>query len=265
MSAAAIARHRLAGLRILVVENNPLDLAVIRALLRNHGATVLEANDGSAGVAAVQSQCDGVDLVLMDVHLPVLGGLPATRAIRALPGLAGMVPILALTADGLDMDRAECLAAGMDGHLHKGSDLAAMLDTVEAWATGRRGLSGSWADTDGDALWRPQQALQRAGGDIRLHRAAVDLLQERLAMACHDLPDLMHPARDQALRTLLDELAGAAWLAGADRLARAARDALDLLEDPSTERAGACAAVLTLAVRTWSAVSASVGSASAVR
>ena len=104
------------GGRILLVEDNPLNQEVAGELLRSAGFQVDLANNGALALEQVQQH--PYDLVLMDVQMPVMDGLDATRAIRALPGLAPM-PILAMTANAMQGDRERCLAAGMNDHIAK--------------------------------------------------------------------------------------------------------------------------------------------------
>jgi len=110
------------SLRVLLVEDNPINQEVARTLLENVGLEVVTANDGEEAVAIAQSLADGggevFDLVLMDLRMPVLDGLAATRILRGLPGWA-KVPIVALTANAFEEDRNACLGAGMTGYLAK--------------------------------------------------------------------------------------------------------------------------------------------------
>ncbi|MGC2855199.1 response regulator [Novispirillum sp. DQ9] len=105
------------GLSILLAEDNPINQKVVTGFLTHQGHRVELAANGAEAVAAAAR---GVfDVVLMDVHMPVLDGLRAAAAIRALPGPQARVPILALTADVFPEDVARCRRAGMDGHLAK--------------------------------------------------------------------------------------------------------------------------------------------------
>lgn len=108
----------LKGKKILVVEDNHLNQQVIKALLSRLNVTVQVAENGELAVDAVQQNPD-IDLVLMDVHMPVMNGIDATSAIRKLPGPAGNVPIVALTACALHEDELACRAAGMNEFLTK--------------------------------------------------------------------------------------------------------------------------------------------------
>lgn len=107
----------LAGLHVLIVEDNPTNQLVARRILESLGATTDVAEDGLAGVHACQA--GAFDLVLMDIRMPKMGGVEATRQIRALPTAMAQVPILALTANVLPQQCEGYLAAGMNGVVAK--------------------------------------------------------------------------------------------------------------------------------------------------
>ncbi len=108
---------RFAG-RVLLVEDNPVNQAVTERMLHRVGLDVAMATDGRTAVAAVREHT--FDLVLMDVQMPVMDGLDATRAIRAEQALVGLhTPIIALTASAMAQEREVCQAAGMDDFLPK--------------------------------------------------------------------------------------------------------------------------------------------------
>ena len=106
-----------AGARILVAEDLPMNQELARAMLGRAGHHVEIANDGQEAVEAVQAHA--YDLILMDIQMPRMDGITATRTIRRLPGAAGQVPIVAMTANVLPQQVAEFLAAGMNGHVAK--------------------------------------------------------------------------------------------------------------------------------------------------
>ncbi|MBL8251578.1 MAG: response regulator, partial [Candidatus Competibacter sp.] len=108
--------RRYRGARVLLVEDNPVNQEVARALLENAGLAVEVAGDGREAVAKVQAA--DYALVLMDMQMPIMGGLEATEAIRRLPGKSGL-PILAMTASAFDEDRRCCLASGMNDYIGK--------------------------------------------------------------------------------------------------------------------------------------------------
>jgi len=131
---------RAAAARILVADDNGINQEIVEALLREAGFRVDLADDGAQAVRRVQA--NRYDLVLMDIQMPVMDGLTATAEIRRLPGLAGL-PILAMTAGGLDSDRALCLAAGINGHILKPFDSGALWKELFRWVRPAPGVSPS--------------------------------------------------------------------------------------------------------------------------
>lgn len=105
-----------AGTRVLVVDDDLVSREVAVFLLEDAGLAADVAGNGAAAVE-LASQADYA-LILMDMQLPVMDGLEATRAIRLLSGLAA-IPVLAMSADASDEDRQRCLRAGMDDHVGK--------------------------------------------------------------------------------------------------------------------------------------------------
>ena len=118
------------GTRVLLAEDNPVNQSLMQALLRNAGIEVELATDGAQAVAVAALRRHA--LILMDVQMPILGGLEATRRIRRLPGCEH-VPIIAITGGNRAEDRQACLAAGMNDHLTKPVKPALLYAMLQRW------------------------------------------------------------------------------------------------------------------------------------
>jgi two-component system, sensor histidine kinase and response regulator len=131
----AIETQSLAHLRVLLVEDHPVNQEIALRLLGSRGAEVDVAGNGQEGLDRLLARGPGVyDLVLMDLQMPVLDGLSATRRLRELPGFETL-PVLAMTAHTLAEERAQCLAAGMQGHIAKPLDVARLVRELQRYRT----------------------------------------------------------------------------------------------------------------------------------
>jgi len=113
------------SLRVLVAEDHPVNRKVVGLLLQSMGHEVSFAEDGQQALAKASRQ--DFDLVLMDIHMPVMDGLDSARQIRALDGLRAQVPIVALTADVVNDAAEQAMAAGMNAFLSKPLQKAQLL------------------------------------------------------------------------------------------------------------------------------------------
>ena len=135
---------------VLLVEDNPVNALVADAMLRRHGLSVTRADNGREALALLTHDSRAFQLVLMDLQMPEMGGMEASRLLRRWESENGMLPmpVVALTANALSSDRAQCLAAGMDDHLAKpfrADELLAVLHRHLAGhsiATGHTGQTG---------------------------------------------------------------------------------------------------------------------------
>ena len=124
----------IAGRRLLVAEDNELNREIAVYLLQEAGAVVDQAADGKEAVEMFAASAPGTyDAVLMDVMMPELDGLSATRAIRGMDRPDAQLPIIAMTANLFDEDVAACLAAGMDAHIPKPLEAGQMIKTIAEW------------------------------------------------------------------------------------------------------------------------------------
>jgi CheY-like chemotaxis protein len=117
--------------RLLLVEDNKVNQKVALTLLGRLGYVVDLAEDGQQGVEAAARQA--YSLILMDMQMPVMGGLEATRRIRDEGGINAAVPIVALTANAMQSDQDACREAGMNDFLAKPFDRAGLVACIERW------------------------------------------------------------------------------------------------------------------------------------
>ena len=128
----AESRSPLAGMRFLCAEDNELNAEILEALLTLNSATCKICKNGAEIVEEFKSVRPGdYDAILMDVQMPVMNGMDATRAIRRSENkLGATMPIIAMTANAFSTDIEDCLAAGMDAHLAKPLDISALERTL---------------------------------------------------------------------------------------------------------------------------------------
>ncbi|MFH1033480.1 MAG: PAS domain S-box protein [Pseudomonadota bacterium] len=162
-----------AGLKVLLAEDNPVNQHLAMRLLKKWGMDVELAGNGAEALNILERK--SFDLVLMDVQMPGMDGLSATKAIREREqGTAGRLPIIALTAHAMASDRQRCLEAGMDGYVAKPIDPQALLGAIRALH-----LAGpaDQADQASPAVDR-QGLVRRFDGDRELIRQLVRIFVE---------------------------------------------------------------------------------------
>ena len=125
-------RGKIAGMRVLLVEDNEINCEIVEFMLKEAGAEVVTANDGKAAVDAFSASRPGTfDCVLMDLMMPVMSGYEAARVIRGLDRSdAEVVPIIALSANAFEEDVALAKGAGMNEHLAKPVDIRKMFQVM---------------------------------------------------------------------------------------------------------------------------------------
>jgi CheY-like chemotaxis protein len=123
----------IAGMRVLVAEDNDINWEIISRLLQMKNVETERAENGRLAVERVAKAERGeFDLVFMDIQMPEMNGIEATKAIRALDDpWASQIPIIAMTADAFSENVAECMAAGMNGHIAKPVDMKLVIKEIK--------------------------------------------------------------------------------------------------------------------------------------
>jgi signal transduction histidine kinase/DNA-binding response OmpR family regulator/HPt (histidine-containing phosphotransfer) domain-containing protein len=211
-SAAATARQRrvstrLAGLRLLVVEDNQINQQIAYELLTNEGAHVTVASSGRLGVAAALSASPAFDAVLMDIQMPDVDGYAATAEIRRHDSMQAL-PIIATTASVMSEDREACLAAGMNDHIAKPIDLETLVKTILRHCAA---VSGVDQDFEG--------ALRQLGGNKSLLRKMAGMFIQSVATLPAELQRHLAGERKPEAMRLLHSLRGDAGSMGLKPLA----------------------------------------------
>ncbi len=223
----------LAGVRVLLVEDNDINQLVASEVLLQSGARVDVADNGA--VAVEKLSVPGVrrryDVVLMDVQMPVMDGYEATRRIRAMPELEDL-PIIAMTAHAMAEERARCIEAGMNDHLGKPIDRVLLCSTVAEWAriasVARTGSSERPPSSESSVPDIPgihvHEALARLGGNAELLRQLLVRFVEKEGRTGEAIANaLANGHRDEA-RKLAHGLKGASANVGAVRLSKLAEE-----------------------------------------
>jgi PAS domain S-box-containing protein len=220
----------IAGMHILLAEDNEINQQVASELLAGVGCLVDVAWNGREALEMVGSK--NYDVVLMDMQMPVMDGLDATRAIRGLPGLA-QLPILAMTANATAQDRERCLAAGMNDHLAKPVDPDELFAALRRWArphpeAGPAGASPASAPPDGFDLPEGVEGLdvkaglRRVLGKRALYRSLLESFVRNERGAIEKIRAALDESDPQTAERLAHSIKGAAGSLGAVLLQKAA-------------------------------------------
>ncbi|OON64673.1 diguanylate cyclase [Massilia sp. KIM] len=228
---------RLQGMRVLLVEDNPINQEVASFILSHAGASVDIAANGRAALAMLAERA-AYDVVLMDLQMPVMNGFEATAAIRA-AGIA--VPIVAMTANAMPEDRERSLAAGMQGHLGKPIDVDELVETLARLARADGAPTGAAAGSSGAAAAPPaaapaaplpvparlpgidlQATLPRFGGSFERYAAVYARFAASREATLGELRALAHAGERVGAQQLAHRLRGVAANLGAEEVARQA-------------------------------------------
>jgi CheY-like chemotaxis protein len=221
-------RARLAGARILLVEDHPVNQELAVEVIRRAGMQVVAAANGQEALHRLKD--DGpFDGVLMDCQMPVMDGYTATRVLRSNPAWREL-PVIAMTASALASDRERAFASGMNAHIAKPLDVEAMLRTMAEWIAGPGAAphrdaaqTSAWPFGGMNGAIDTVDGLARCLGNTELYRRMLSGFRRTQA----DLEASLHAASawsstDELLRRLHD-LQGLAGSIGAKALQAAAQ------------------------------------------
>jgi PAS domain S-box-containing protein len=210
---------RLTGLHVLVVEDNAVNRQVASGLLHLEGANVTLAGNGYEAIAALADAPTTYDAVLMDVQMPEMDGLEATRRIRLETRFA-QLPIIAMTANASTEDRQACLAAGMDDHISKPVDLAGLVKSLNDWVGRARPvpLPAPVPEAEGSLLEAWATVTGRFGGDLELLRNVLDIFATDTRDLLDRLGELAPTGDRSAARAIFHAIKGSAANIGAKAL-----------------------------------------------
>jgi signal transduction histidine kinase/CheY-like chemotaxis protein/HPt (histidine-containing phosphotransfer) domain-containing protein len=238
-------KHNLAsirGARILLVEDNELNREVAMGLLEDAQLSIAQAENGALAVQMIAKH--DYDLVLMDMQMPVMDGVAATKAIRSNPR-SHSLPIIAMTANAMDRDRQICLEAGMNDHLAKPIDPDKLFAALLQWIPARKAAVAtaqpavampipSAAKIDSEVVLIPgidtAGALKRTGGNRKRYESLLSRFADSQASVVSDIRDALAAKDSATAKRLAHSLKGASANLGAAALAEAAAKAESAIE-----------------------------------
>lgn len=229
-------QYRLSGMRLLLVEDNPTNQQIALELLEMEGADVDVANNGLEAIESLEHHLDvfqhcGYDAILMDLQMPVMDGLSATRVIREKLQLT-KIPIIAMTANAMSSDRDACISAGMNDHIGKPFDITQLVNLICQYSFNLspqptlsvvNAPAYTATDTDTDTDTTPvidvNGALARMGGNKELYRRMLPKFEESLQQLAGLMDTLLKQQDYPAIAKQLHSLKGMAATMGFSQLA----------------------------------------------
>jgi len=228
------------GARVLLVEDNELNREVALGLLEDAHLSIDQAENGAVAIQQLTQR--EYDIVLMDMQMPVMDGVTATKAIRSNPRFTSL-PIIAMTANAMDRDREQCLAAGMNDHLGKPIDPPRLFSTLLRWIPPRASSAFAAASfpspSSSPIISAPpaargelvipgidtSTALRRTGGNQKRYESLLQRFAESQALAVTNIRSALAANDSLTARRIAHSLKGASANLGDNALAEAAAKA----------------------------------------
>jgi two-component system, sensor histidine kinase and response regulator len=243
----AAGEHAITGVRILLVEDNEMNQQVATELLESEGAIVTVANHGREAVdlLTANSEAPPYDVVLMDIQMPVMDGITATKLLRTFPRLQKL-PIIAMTAHALVEERQRCIDAGMNDHVAKPIDPDQLFSTLLRWVAPKASPSPEprpAAAKPIDEIALPPiagvniaEGLNRVAGNRRLYRDLLSQFAAKQAGAATEIATAIDSGDRQTAERIAHTVKGVAGNLGitdvhasAQKLEKAIRENQNLL------------------------------------
>ena len=237
-------------LRVLLAEDNPVNQKLAVGILAKRGHSVRVAQNGREAVEAVGEQ--SFDLVLMDVHMPEMGGFEATGLIRKRERIhGGHLPIVAVTARAMTGDRERCLQAGMDDYLTKPMKVKHLLEIIDRLVVKSAAAETEPANDPGESEFEDRVLRDRFDGDLDLLRIVAATFLECTPPLLSELREAIDAGDAGSVSRIAHRLRGSIGNFGADEAVEAALrlETMELEKDP----AGADAAYERL-IEGWDAL-----------
>ena len=244
------ARGGLSGKRVLLVEDNEINRQIARELLEEAGIEVIEAVNGRQCVDIVSdASVPDIDLVLMDMQMPVMDGIQATRAIRENSRHSGL-PIIAMTANAMEQDRQKCLEAGMNDHLAKPVNVEQMFACLRRWLG-----DATVADVRAEPRAVPEeslpplpgvdhaQGLMRVGHNSERLRKAWQKFESTQSDCIERMADASKAGDWENAARMAHTLKGLAATLGANAISTLASELEETFKQPSSDVSGLLAAL----------------------
>jgi len=235
------AAEQASGWRVLLAEDNEINRKLAHALLQKRGHSVVLAENGQDALEALKRE--QVDMVLMDIQMPVMDGFDAIRAIRAQEASSGgHLPIIALTAHAMKGDRERCLEVGADEYVTKPirtPELLAAMERVMTQKTDANSFDTSAAKDPVSGVLDGAAALKGVDGDRELFEELAQLFTEESAKTLREIEEALSAQNAQRLAQLAHTLKGSASNLGALAVPETARKLEEQVQAKNWERAAA--------------------------
>ncbi len=229
----------LQGAYVLLVEDNDINQEMTVEILAQAGIRADVANNGAEALSMVAQHA--YDAVLMDCQMPVMDGFEATRRIRAQEQFRTL-PVLAMTANAMESDKEQCIAAGMNDHIAKPLDVRQLFDTLQRWIQKPLSTTGDAGPVDVPDTSLPpidglqlDVALQRLGGNTALLRKLLQRFCDSQQSLERDIHDALGRSQGEEAVRLAHTLKGLAGNIGATELSRLAAQLEAALRHPGDD------------------------------